>query len=88
VFKSRSERPPITARANSTVEGEDEFWLFKIDKGGTLLWNKIYGGSERQKAIALAKAGDGYLIVGDTHLSSGAVEALLIKTVLDGNRVW
>lgn len=78
----------VAGYTNSTAEGEYEFWLFKIDKEGTLLWNETYGGSESQKALALAKAGDGYLIVGDTLLSSGAVNALMVKTDLNGNPVW
>jgi hypothetical protein len=53
-----------------------------------MLWNKTYDGPESQKALALAKAGDGYLIVGDTILSSGAVNALMVKTDLNGNSVW
>jgi hypothetical protein len=53
-----------------------------------LLWNKTYEGSESQKALPLAKAGDGYLIVGVMHLSSGAINPLMVKTDLDGNRAW
>jgi len=78
----------VAGYTNSTIGGEYEFWLFKINKEDTLLWNRTYSSSESQKALALTKTGDGYLIVGDTHLPAGAVNALMIKTDLDGNTVW
>jgi hypothetical protein len=78
----------IAGYTNSTTQGEYEFWIFKIDSEGMLLWNRTYGGSESQKALALAKTADGYLIVGDTHMASGAVNALMIRTDLDGNLEW
>ena len=78
----------VAGYTNSTEEGKYQFWLFKIDKQGALLWNRTYGVSESEKAIALAEAENGYLIVGDGHSAGGDADALLAKTDLDGNLVW
>jgi hypothetical protein len=78
----------VAGYTNSTEEGKYQFWLFKIDKQGALLWNRTYGVSESQKAIALAKAENGYLITGDSHPAGGDADALMVKTDLEGNLMW
>lgn len=77
-------------------KGSYDFWIVKIDKNGTLLWEKSFGGSEIDEARAIAKSNDGnFIIVGDTRSSdkdvtknNGGADVWAIKINLEGNMLW
>lgn len=78
----------IAGYTNSSENGVNDAWLFKIDANGTLLWSRTYGSTESQEATALTKAESGYLIVGDKFSPETDYDALMIKTDMDGNVLW
>jgi hypothetical protein len=78
----------VAGYTNSTENGNYDFWLFKIDEDGVLLWSRTYHISETQEATAIVATEDGYLVVGDITLPAGEVNALMVKTDLNGNLVW
>ncbi|MBN1381478.1 MAG: hypothetical protein JXA41_07375 [Deltaproteobacteria bacterium] len=79
----------VGARTGSFGNGED-FWVFKIDADGDLLWNYTYGGTDDDSAQDLRKSDDGgFMMVGWTY-SFGVDynDALLIKLDADGSIIW
>lgn len=72
---------------NSISSAKRQLLLFKVDLQMQLVWQKIYGGSNHENAIAIRKAGDGNMLVlaADTRIdrhpagtagpSAGKVEA-------------
>ncbi len=56
--------------------GLNDYWIFKIDSGGThnILWNKALGGTLNDFALDAARARDGgYLICGRSFSNDGDV---------------
>lgn len=80
----------------SNNKGSYDFWVLKIDKSGTLLWEKNFGGSEIDEARAITATNDGnFMIVGDTRsnnqdvtTNNGGADLWLIKITTDGNLLW
>lgn len=61
---------------NSSIEsnGGSDFWIFKTNDGGDIIWEKKYGGSEDDGAYNLKQTADGgYIIVGNTYSDDGDV---------------
>jgi hypothetical protein len=74
---------------NSMGNGDYDFLLLKIDASGNFLWNVTYGGTQSDKAYALAETTSGIIAVGDTRSKgAGDTDAWLVKVDLDGTLVW
>lgn len=77
-------------------KGSYDFWIVKIDKNGTLLWEKSFGGSEIDEARAITQTNDGnFIIVGDTRSSdkdviknNGGADVWAIKITTQGELLW
>lgn len=55
-------------------KGSYDFWAVRIDKDGTLLWTKSFGGTQIDIGYAVTKTSDGnYLMVGDVRSTDGDV---------------
>jgi hypothetical protein len=79
----------VAGYTNSMENGDYDFLLLKIDTSGNLSWNKTYGGTQSDKAYAIAKTADGCVAVGDTRSKGeGDSDAWIIKVDLNGNLVW
>ncbi len=60
--------------------GAFDAWLLKIDKKGNEIWNKTFGGRERETANCVLQAKDGsYIILGETNTYGQKKDAWLIK---------
>ena len=69
--------------------GNDDFWLIKTDKNGTMMWNQTYGGLENDVAHSLIQTSDeGFALVGYTHSVSDSRKVLLVKTDNYGKMQW
>lgn len=79
----------IGARTGSFGNGED-FWVFKINIDGDLLWNYTYGGSENDTARDWRKTDDGGFIIAGWTYSFGVDnnDVLLIKIDSNGGIIW
>lgn len=54
--------------------GLSDFWIFKLDSVGNILWSKVYGGSQLDNIYALTQIADsGYLVAGSTDSNDGDV---------------
>ncbi|CAM1348935.1 hypothetical protein [Tenacibaculum insulae] len=77
-------------------KGSYDFWIVKIDKSGTLLWEKSFGGDEIDEARAITPTNDGnFIIIGDTRSSTkdvtknnGGADLWIIKININGNLIW
>ncbi len=67
--------------------GENDLWVFKIDSGGTLLWEQSYGGSGLEFGFDAVETEDGsILVLGESNstdfsplLNKGGTDLILIK---------
>ena len=64
------------------------FYLLKVQADGNLVWNKTYGGLQSEKAYAMAKAADGYVLVGEVESPITSTDAWVLKVDLNGNVLW
>ena len=77
-------------------KGSYDFWVIKIDKTGTLLWEKSFGGDEIDEARAITPTDDGsFIIIGDTRSSTkdvtknnGGADLWAVKITSNGNLSW
>lgn len=73
-------------------------WVVKIDKAGTLIWQKTLGGSKSDHPYAITATSDGgYVLAGWTTSNDGDVsgfhggssqDAWVVKLDKDGNTIW
>ena len=74
---------------NSTVNGDADGYILKINQKGDSLWMKMYGGSgEDVIKYGIQTADSGYLLCGYTDLDSTNRNILLIKTDSTGTMEW
>lgn len=53
----------------------DDYWVVKLDRNGTLLWEQTYGGSDDDFATAILPTADGGFVVGGfTNSNDGQVK--------------
>jgi len=73
-----------------------DYWVLKIDTLGNKIWDKVYGGNDRDEVInACYSNGDELLIVGRSLSSDGNVpinygyfDNWIIKLDSSGNEIW
>ena len=79
--------------------GEGDYWIFKINSIGDILWSKVYGGSSNDAARNIQITSDGgCLLVGDSRSYDGDVTGLhglggssdcwIVKLDTEGNMEW
>lgn len=60
-------------------------WLFKLDKNGTILWQKSYGTGQEDRAYAVRQTSDGgYIVAGQTDGVTGDNDGWVLKLDRDG----
>jgi hypothetical protein len=78
----------LAGYSDSKVDGNYDFCLIELNTNGEIVWNNTYGGERSQKAYSIAKADDGYVIVGDIQLPNTATDAWVLKVDTVGNVLW
>ncbi len=74
-------------RSTGSAGGYD-FWLVKVDAAGNLEWNKMYGGTQHERAYCVVNTVDGgYLLAGSRDVA-GQLDFYWIKTDSSGNYEW
>ena len=54
--------------------GSSDFWLFKIDSTGNILWQKCFGGIYFERGQSISKTSDGgFVMIGDAVADDGMV---------------
>jgi hypothetical protein len=77
-------------------QGNDDYWIVKLNGAGTLQWQKNYGGSSFDDALSIRQTTDGgYIVAGDTESNDGDVtgshggyDVWLVKLDSTGNLQW
>ena len=85
----------IDVDINNSKGGYD-YWIVKIDKAGTLIWEKSLGGNEIDISYSIQKTNDGnFILAGETRSSdqdvsnqNGAADVWVIKMDPEGNIIW
>jgi hypothetical protein len=66
-----------------------DFWLVRVDGGGSQLWARQLGGSDWDVCHSVVQTTDGYVLGGETlSFGAGDCDAWLVKTDLNGDSVW
>lgn len=78
--------------------GGRDFWVVKTDENGNKIWDKRFGGSNDELAMAVAAVpGGGYVIAGyslsgangdKSELSRGGYDFWLVKIDENGDKIW
>ena len=88
----------ISGNKTENAIGEFDFWLIKLDRFGTILWDKTIGGNHFEAPFAAHQTLDGdFIIIGNsesdisgdkTEPNVGSSDLWMIKTDADGNVLW
>ncbi|MFN0212676.1 MAG: T9SS type A sorting domain-containing protein [Saprospiraceae bacterium] len=76
--------------------GGEDYWIAMLSSDGDLLWNKTYGGSDKDGARGICVATDGSLMVsgqtgsfdGDVTGAYGGFDAWVLRLDTDGELLW
>jgi len=67
--------------------GHRDDWVLKLDSDGSLVWDKIFGGSGNDYAYSIQQTtDDGYIVAGFTGILNW--DAWVLKLDSDGSLVW
>lgn len=78
----------VAGYAVSSVGGDYDFTILKLNADGNLVWNYTYGTADDEKAYSIAKAPDGYVVVGDADSRESSTDAWVVKVDLNGKLLW
>ncbi len=80
----------VAGYTESYGAGGADFWLIKLDSRGNKVWDKTFGGSDRDYALSLIQTTDGgYAVAGYTEsYGAGDYDFWVIKLDSKGNEVW
>ena len=88
-----------TGNKTSAGFGERDYWVVRIDSNGNKLWDRVFGGADRDYLSVIQPADDGnYLLVGtsDSGINGNKTSAgfggpddyWVVKIDPDGNKIW
>ncbi|MCZ2355819.1 MAG: OmpA family protein [Bacteroidia bacterium] len=79
-------------------KGGIDFWIFRLDKNGTLIWETTFGGVANESVSALTLTKDGNLLAagvtdsgpndGDVTYNNGKTDIFLAKISLTNQLIW
>lgn len=76
----------VAGYTTSFGAGRKDFWVLKLSPGGTVAWQKTYGGTDYDYANSIRQTSDGgYIVAGSTGSFQGS---WILKLDADGNAVW
>ena len=90
IIPTKDGRFIVAGYTMSFGNGIYDVYLMKIDENGNKIWQKTYGGSDDDIALAITSTKDGgFIIVGYTEsFGNGKSDVYLIKIDENGNKIW
>jgi len=83
IIETENENYIITGYTYSYVNRDEDLWVFKINKTGTVIWSNTFGGNGFDEGRSIVEVDDGYVIAG--RKSS---DAWLLKVNKMGDQMW
>lgn len=93
-----SSNSPLSGDKSQPFQGDFDYWVVKIDASGVKLWDKTFGGSNKDELLALEQTSDGGFILGGTsesgisgdksQISQGDSDYWIVKLDLNGLKIW
>ena len=78
-------------------KGKRDYWIIRIDKNGTILWDKVFGGNEDDKLVSLSLLDDGNILLAGNSNSGisgdkseeliGSTDVWLVKIDMEGKKI-
>ena len=80
----------VAGWTKSFSNDKSNVYLMKIDGDGNVVWQKVYGGNNVDKAYAITMVKDGgFMVAGETRsLGNGRSDIYLMKIDEKGNMLW
>ena len=79
----------IAGYTMSYGRGGADIFLIRTDNDGNQVWTQTYGGTTDDLGNAVEETHDGgFVVAGHSNSFGNGVDAYLIRTDIDGNRVW
>lgn len=80
----------LTGMTESYGDGNGDLWLLKVDRNGSKVWDRSFGGAGVDVGESVQETADGGVIVAGytTSFGDGGIDVLLVKTDSDGNKEW
>ncbi|MBN2333962.1 hypothetical protein JXL21_00280 [Candidatus Bathyarchaeota archaeon] len=79
----------LTGLTESTGAGGIDVYLVKITDGGSVLWERTYGGANDDRGFGLAECSDGgFIVAGVANRYTPDQKIYLVKTFSDGTLDW
>ncbi len=82
----------VSGSTRSFGAGEFDFWLFKTDESGEVIWQKSYGGDRNDRASCIARTDDGgYIAAGTIEVVARrfvVTDVLVMKLDAEGGVLW
>ena len=83
----------VVGTTESFGMGGADLWLFKIDRNGTLIWDKAYGGAEWDYGYSIKRVETGgYIVAGNTRsFDRGVIDEIdywLLRIDENGDTLW
>lgn len=87
-----------TGDKSESSRGDSDYWVVKLDADGNKLWDRTFGGNDRDELYSLQQTSDGGYILGGvsasgisgdkSEASKGGLDYWIVKLDADGNKVW
>ena len=79
----------LAGYSSSKGAGITEAWAIRLDGQGNKLWERTFGGSGADRAIAVATTADGGFLLAGTKILLGRVhDAMVIRLDWKGRKLW
>lgn len=80
----------VAGHTRSRGRGGSDAWVVRMNASGSVIWDRVYGGEEDDRARAIAPTGDGgFLVVGHTRSSgAGQDDAWVLHLDAAGAILW